>query len=251
MKSPVRFFLHIVILLLTVMALSLNTAIASEEYTGMALVPAGVFIMGLPAGESGSEGNPLRTVALKAFFIDKYEVTNALYKKCVASGSCTKPSLITDYPPTIHEDGKNWYTESEKDNYPVVGITWKQASDYCAWAGKRLPTAAEWEKAARGTDGRLYPWGNVWDKNKANWGEQGKFDGFAKLAPYGNYPEGASPYGAMDMAGNVRELVDDLVFKGGSWYSSPESLRSGDPGHEYLVERDDDMGFRCARDSAN
>jgi len=206
--------------------------------------------MGLPENEFRSEENPLRTFNVSAFYIDKYEVSNANYKKCVASGNCTMPSLIIDYPPTIHEDGKNWYKDITKDNYPVVGLTWKQATEYCAWAGKRLPTAAEWEKAARGTDGRLYPWGNVWDGKKANWDDKGKIDGFTKIAPVGSFPDGASPCGAMDMAGNVRELVDNLILKGGSWYSNPVSLRSGDPGDEYQVERDDDMGFRCKKNIA-
>jgi formylglycine-generating enzyme required for sulfatase activity len=216
----------------------------------MVLVPEGEAIIGLPAGTSGSEKNPLRQVSLKQYSIDKYEVTNAQYKKCVMAGGCTIPSLIMDYPQTFHEDGKAWYKELSKDDYPVVGLTWKQAVEYCRWEGKRLPTAAEWEKAARGTDGRTYPWGDIWDGTRANWDDDGKIDGFEKIAAVGRFPQGASPYGAEDMAGNVREWVDDLILKGGSWYSYQESLRAADPGHEYIVERDDDMGFRCAKDAA-
>jgi formylglycine-generating enzyme required for sulfatase activity len=217
----------------------------------MVLVPAGESLIGLPDGRSGSERNPLRTVLLGDFFIDKYEVTNARYRRCVADGGCTIPSLIVDYPPAFHEEGKDWYKDSSRDDYPVVGLIWKQAGEYCRWAGKRLPTAAEWEKAARGTDGRLYPWGNTWSGTFANWDDEGQVDGFKKIAPVGRFPQGASPFGAEDMSGNVREWVDDLVLKGGSWYSNPESLRAGDPGHEYIVERDDDMGFRCIKDASH
>jgi len=214
----------------------------------MVLVPEGEALIGLPEGVAGSDRNPLRMVAFTAFLIDKYEVSNAQYKECVADGGCTVPSLIIDYPPTFHEEGKQWYKDLSRDDYPVVGLTWRQATGYCRWAGKRLPTASEWEKAARGTDSRTYPWGNIWDGTRANWDDDGKTDEFDKISPVGSFPQGASPYGAEDMAGNVREWVDDLVLKGGSWYSDPVSLRSGDPGHGYIVERDDDMGFRCIKD---
>ena len=216
----------------------------------MVIVPAGESIIGLSDGDPGSEKNPLRIIYLEPFSIDKYEVTNALYRRCVADGGCTVPSLISDYPPAFHEEGKDWYKDISRDDYPVVGLIWKQAGEYCRWAGKRLPTAAEWEKAARGTDGRTYPWGNAWEGSSANWDDKGKIDGFRKLAPVGSFPQGASPFGAEDMSGNVREWVDDLVLKGGSWYSDPENLRPGDPGHGYIVERDDDMGFRCAKDAS-
>ncbi len=214
----------------------------------MVMVPEGEATIGLPDDMPGSEKNPLRKMSFKAFLIDKYEVTNDQYKKCVEAGGCTIPSLIIDYPPAFHEEGKDWYKDREREDYPVVGLTWKQAGEYCRWAGKRLPTAAEWEKAARGPDGWTFPWGYEWDGTKANWDDKGRTDGFEKIAAVGRFPQGASPYGAEDMAGNVREWVDDLLLKGGSWYSNPNSLRPGDPGHEYIVERDDDMGFRCIKD---
>ncbi len=223
--------------------------ITARDGAEMVLVPEGEFIMGLPPGEPGSDRNPLRKVHLRAFYIDKYEVTNEQYHRCVAEGGCKDPSLITDYPPAFFEAGKEWYRIERMKDYPVVGITWRQAGIYCEWAGKRLPLGSEWEKAARGTDGRRYPWGNEWDATRANWDDGGKTDGYRKLAPVGSFPKGASPYGAMDMAGNVREWVDDAVVRGGSWYSNPVSLRCGDPGHDYIVERDDDMGFRCAMDA--
>ena len=229
-------------------AVALEPSITGQDGVEMMLIPEGKFIMGLAAKEPDSSGNPLQEVYLKSFYIDKYEITNAQYQRCVTAGFCKDPSLITDYARTLHEDGKNWYKDKTMGDYPVVGLTWRQAGIYCAWLGERLPVTAEWEKAARGTDGRRYPWGNDWDAKKANWDEGGELDGYAKIAPAGRFPEGASPYGVMDMAGNVREWVDNIVLKGGSWYSYPVSLRSGDQGHEYIVERDDDMGFRCVRD---
>jgi formylglycine-generating enzyme required for sulfatase activity len=247
MKRLIWFLIHITLVLLPALAFCQNTSILGKDGAEMVLVPEGEFIMGLPEGESDSERNPLRTVLLKAFYIDKHEVTNGLYKKCVSAGACSPPSLIIDYPQTIHEDGKDWYKDDSKDSYPVVGLTWRQAGEYCAWAGKHLPASAEWEKAARGSDGRIFPWGNAWDGVRVNWNEEGKIDGFKKIAPVGSFPEGASPYGAMDMAGNAREWVDDFILKGGSWDSKPVSLRSGDPGHEYLVDFDNDLGFRCAK----
>lgn len=215
----------------------------------MALIPEGWFVKGLAEGDAGSKMNPEERIYLDAFLIDLIEVTNARYKKCVRAGACTLPSLIIDYPPAFHEQGKDWYFEPEKADYPVVGLTWKQAVQYCRWTGKRLPLSSEWEKAARGTDGRKFPWGNKWDERRANWDDRGKTDGYERIAPAGSFPRGVSPYGVYDMAGNVREWVDEAILKGGSWYSDPSTLRSGDPGHEYLVERDDDMGFRCAADA--
>ncbi len=226
-----------------------DTVLTGRDGGEMILIPAGEFVMGLSEDESGSARNPAQKMFVESFYIDKYEVTNVLYKKCIRAGICRQPSLIIDNPRTFFEDGKHWFRDASMGQYPVVGLSWDQAYQYCRWAGKRLPTAAEWEKAARGSYGRTYPWGNQWDAAKANWDEGGRIDGYRKIAPVGSFPEGKSPYGVMDMAGNVRELVSSLIFKGGSWYSFPESLRAGDPGHRYLVERDDDIGFRCARDA--
>lgn len=240
--------LFFILLLLPADGIAIEQLIISTDGSEMVLVPAGKFIMGLAENEPKSNENPFTILHLPTFYIDRYEVTNSRYKKCVASGPCKDPSLITDYPKTIHEDGKDWYKDRSMGEYPVVGLTWRQAGVYCRWAGKRLPTRLEWEKAARGTEGSQYPWGNKWDGRMANWDEDGKTDGYKKIAPVGSFPQGKSPYGAMDMAGNVREWVDEAILKGGSWYSLPISLRAGDPGHEYMVERDDDMGFRCAMD---
>jgi formylglycine-generating enzyme required for sulfatase activity len=134
-------------------------------------------------------------VWLDAFYIDKTEVTNAQFK-----AFCD----VTGYLPPANPDWDPNYFHSKHD-YPVLQVTYDQAAAYCAWRHKRLPTEAEWEKAARGTEGRKYPWGNDWDPKRVNgWGEPYRY-----TAPVGSVPEGASPYGAVDMAGNVWEWCYD------------------------------------------
>lgn len=176
--------------------------------TGMILIPAGDFLMG--TDETDEEGlaeelgiakpwfldeKPAHTVSLPAYYIDQYEVTNAHYKKFTDE---------TGYPVPPYWEDEN-YPEGTGD-YPVVAVSWEDAHRYCQWAGKRLPTEAEWEKAARGTDGRKYPWGNRFDQKKANVG--GSRGG---LTPVGSSPQGKSPYGIHDMIGSVWEWTD-------SWY---------------------------------
>lgn len=164
----------------------------------LVIVPAGEFTMGSDKGYS--DEMPVHKVYLDDFYIDKYEVTNALYKKCVDVGICTKPEE------TGSETRSNYYGNSEFDNFPVVYMNWEQANIYCEWRGASLPTEAQWEKAARGTDGRTYPWGeNLVCGQNANFGgclgdttEVGAFEG------------GKSPYGVYDMMGNASEWVADL-----------------------------------------
>jgi len=166
----------------------------------MALVPAGEFLMGQDAGATDPDETPQHKVVLADYYIDRTEVTNAQFK-----AFCDATNRI--YPNAPYWDEGYFLANPEN---PVVNITYEQARAYCAWAGKRLPTEAEWEKAARGTDARLYPWGNVWDAERANlWGDDVGPDRFYRTSPVGSFPKGASPYGVLDLIGNVWEWCAD------------------------------------------
>jgi serine/threonine-protein kinase len=221
----------------------------------MVLVPAGDFTMGSIHYDNEK---PIHTVYLDAFWIDKYEVTNALYKKCVDAGKCTLPKETQSY---THN---SYFGNAQFDNYPVIYVSWERAKIYCEWAGKRLPTEAEWEKAARGTDGRVYPWGNSFDKNLLNSFEGGK----GVTTVVGSYPGGASPYGIMDLSGNVWEWVADWygsypsglqrnptgpssgqsrVLRGGACFDNSSNARAANRNLGGSTYSNADVGFRCAR----
>jgi formylglycine-generating enzyme required for sulfatase activity len=172
-------------------------------------VPAGAFTMG--SDEGLPDQRPAHRVTLSSFWIMQTEVTNAQYAHCVDAGACTAPA-------------NDRWNNSDFAAHPVTGVTWQQANEYALWVGGRLPTEAEWEKAARGTDGRIYPWGNEITGN-----EQLNYNssmGVGDTMPVGSYPQGASPYGVLDMAGNVEEWVGD--WYGPVYYArSPEENPTG------------------------
>lgn len=172
-------------------------------------VPAGEYTRGCAVDVVGYlgcsiESGPLGAIYIDAFYIDKTEVTNAQYARCVANGVCKEPLENRSTTRTAY------YNNPAFAQYPVIHVDFERANTYCQWAGKRLPTEGEWEKAARGTDRRWFPWGN--DTPTCDLLNSAGCIG--DTAAVGSYPAGASPYGAMDMAGNVREWVSDLYDKG-------------------------------------
>jgi formylglycine-generating enzyme required for sulfatase activity len=164
-------------------------------------IPAGPFIQGSTHGEE--DERPARTKVMAAYSIDRTEVTRGDYGRCVAARRCS-PVPATDQPSA----------EAASDRLPMANVAWADAQAFCRFAGGRLPSEAEWEKAARGTDGREYPWGEEVSCERANWGN---FDGEGPCAGHnpghpvavGQYPDGASPYGVLDLGGNVWEWVAD------------------------------------------
>ena len=189
-----------------------------REMDGMVeiFIPEGDFKMGSAEGDENEQ--PVHTVYLDAYWIDQTEVTNAQYARCVASGSCSEPYSDSSFTRSSH-----YYGNPDFDNHPVIYINWDQAGEYCKWAGGRLPTEAEWEKAARGKDGRTYPWGDgVPDSSLVNF-----YGLVGDTTVVGSYPSGASPYGALDMEGNVWEWVSDWYAE--DYYSNSTLKNPGGP----------------------
>jgi formylglycine-generating enzyme required for sulfatase activity len=198
---------------------SLQAEIVDPAGVPMVLIPGGVFQMGTQYG--GEDERPAHPVTLDDYYIDKYEVTNARYAECVDAGVCQPP---TDSASATH---KLYYGNSEYADFPVIFVSWFMAKTYCEWRGGRLPTEAEWEKAARDDDERTYPWGDQVDCSLANfWGDTPDCAGDTRAV--GSYPDAASPYGVLDMAGNVWEWVQDWYDPG--YYASSPSENPTGPG---------------------
>ncbi len=229
--------------------------IAEADGMPMVYVEAGEFMMG--SEEMELHEKPVHSVTLDGFWIDQYEVPVGLFQKFIDANGA------------VDAEGHAYFNEREWREFPLaadlpaVYVTWYGAQAYCQWAGRRLPTEAEWEKAARGTDGRTFPWGEGFDCTRANYRHCGN-----DVKPVGSHPKGASPYGAEDMAGNVWEWVADLYgpysaeaavnptgpkrgeyrsIRGGCWADDSElSLRSAYRGSNEPEDKSDWLGFRCA-----
>lgn len=221
----------------------------------MVLVPGGPFTMG--SNDWWPKSQPEHKVTVGPFYMDKYEVTNRKYKAFVDATKRRPPDFWT-----------GGHIPQGKENHPVVFVSWDDADAYCKWADKRLPKETEWEKAARGSDGRTFPWGNKFDKNKANTPQYGHGD----TMPVASFESGKSPYGIYDLAGNAWEWVDDWfkpypgnthpdenygekykVLRGGSWYDCTYyKCGISAPAYNRIFfnpdTRNNNFGFRCAKD---
>jgi len=236
----------------------------AKDSSVLILVPAGRFVMGSREDDGSADEHPSHEVYLDSFLIDKYEVTNAQYKMfCDATGHL--------YPPDLRI-GADSVPFSDFPDHPVVRVSWDDAVAYAAWAGKRLPTEAEREKAARGIDGRKYPWGDrePWEDRVLRCNYYNGRDGHDGTAPVGSFKAGASPYGVHDMAGNVAEWCFDWygeeyysqspssnppgpaegefrVDRGGGWRSPLTDVRCAYRHRSLPTRKTEAYGFRCAR----
>lgn len=266
-------YARLIVLFLVLIIFSIHTEISFAgnkkeikklQLSGMIFIPAGWFWMGCSPKDMHCNPSekpyypsekPYHRVYLDAYYIDKNDVTVAEYTTCVNAGVC-KAAITGDHCN---------YGVNGRSNNPINCVRWSMADIYCKWAGKKLPTEAQWEKAARGTDGRIYPWGNDWDASKACHNQ-------LSTCVVGSYPQGASPYGVMDMAGNVWDWCRDWdkwdyenssnynphgpeqgvshVLRGGAWNNiNPSYLRASYRGIDVPASGwCDYYGFRCVRE---
>jgi formylglycine-generating enzyme required for sulfatase activity len=221
----------------------------------MVFIPGGEFTMGSDSGDPDEK--PVHTVSVNDFYIDEFEVTNSQYARCVDESYCDPPS------DTSSATRDSYYGNPDFSDYPVVFVSWQDANEFCEWRGARLPTEAEWEKAARGTDGRTYPWGEDISCEMTNYNNC-----VGDTTEVGYYPSDVSPYGVYDMAGNVREVVADLydvypggdpsasmdfgsdmvVARGGWFKGNAGQSRAANRTSRAKDEAHNLVGFRCARD---
>lgn len=214
-----------------------GTKVESASHLELVLVPGGTFHAGCEPGdtECSEDEKPGRTTTVAPLWVSRTEVTVEAYARCVAKGSCTAPRT----------DNACTWGVAGLEHHPINCVTWDQARAFCAWMGGRLPTADEWEYAAKGGESRIYPWGNDrLDGHRANFAEhqytrkyplgaagQTDDDGWMETAPVGSYPEGASKHGLLDMAGNVAEWTstdfapDQKEVRGGGWATERRSYR--------------------------
>jgi eukaryotic-like serine/threonine-protein kinase len=267
-----------------------STQVSPKDGMIMVYVPAGEFIMGSAEGVGNANEHPQNTQTVDAFWIDQTEVSNAMFTLFVNETNYTTDAEIIAKSYTFYEE--KWQLVDEADwahpfgpssdisgykNYPVTHVSWKDALAYCEWAGRALPTEAQWEKAARGTSGETYPWGNAapsgdlvnYADSSLNFytADPNVNDGYEFTSPVGSFPNGKSEYGVLDIAGNVWEWVSSLaqpypynaadgrenlipvgkrLIRGGSWFDTPVSLQTT---NRYEFDQNYtglNTGFRCA-----
>ena len=264
-----------------------RTQVSSSDGATLVYVPAGAFLMGSDKGDKNER--PQRRVQLSAFWIDQAELTASRFARFAgATGHRTaaeKEGWAWVWDETLKKGEGDWRREKNVSwrnpagkgsdwkampEQPVSQVGWADAEAYCRWAGRRLPTEAEWERAARGGDGRKYPWGNQKEPSRANL--KGAADGFPGVAPAGRFPQGASPFGALDMAGNVWEWVADWyhpqayqtmaakdpkgpakgtrrLVRGAAWGSPIDWATTTNRYDRPPAYRNNKIGFRCAQDA--
>lgn len=262
---------------------SIGTTMLGQDDMTLLYVPAGKFWRGSNRENDPDDEKPQRSIYLDAFWIDETEVTNEMFADFLnqqgnqVEGGTTWLNMKS-FNVLIFKNDSSFEPKEGFANHPAIEMTWYGANAYCQSVGRRLPTEAEWEKAARGTDGRVYPWGNksvagnlvnLCDKNCEFNDIEPINDGYAKSAFVGHYPDGASPYGALDMAGNVWEwtadwdnaeyynhapvrnpqgpdIGEERIIRGGSWSNGASRIRAGERFYSWPAFDSHVLGFRCA-----